>query len=107
MTGRIPNDPGPILGGLNSLGQPLWAPPGPNGFADAAVALVSPEGMKARLDLSWQVASRIQDMADPVDLLDKVAGPAASAETRQALSRAESRQQALAMLLMSPEVQRR
>ena len=107
MTGRIPNDPGPILSGLNSLGQPLWAPPGPNGFADAAAALVSPEGMKARLDLSWQVASRIQDMADPVDLLDKVAGPAASAETRQALSRAESRQQALAMLLMSPEVQRR
>jgi len=107
MTGRVPNDAGPIFGGLNSLGQPLWAPPGPNGFSDATASLVSPEGMKARLDLSWQVASRIQDMADPVDLLDKVAGVAASPETRQALARAESRQQALAMLLMSPEVQRR
>jgi uncharacterized protein (DUF1800 family) len=63
--------------------------------------------MKARLDLSWQVASRIQDVADPVALLDKIAGPAATQDTRQALSRAESRQQALAMLLMSPEVQRR
>jgi uncharacterized protein (DUF1800 family) len=107
LTGRVPTDPGPLLGGLNSLGQPLWSPPGPNGFADTAAALVSPEGMKARLDLSWQVASRIQDVADPVALLDKIAGPAATQDTRQALSRAESRQQALAMLLMSPEVQRR
>ena len=107
MTGRTPADAGPIIGALNSLGQPLWAPTGPNGFPDTAASWVSPEGMKARLDLSWQVASRIQDMADPVDLLDKVAGAAASSETRQALARAESRQQALAMLLMSPEVQRR
>ena len=107
MTGRVPNDAGPIIGALNSLGQPLWSPNGPNGYADTSAAWVSPEGMKARLDLSWQVASRIQDMADPVDLLDKVAGAAASPDTRHALARAESRQQALAMLLMSPEVQRR
>ncbi|MCC2104978.1 MAG: DUF1800 family protein [Hyphomicrobiales bacterium] len=107
MTGRAPVNAGPILGGLASLGQPLWAPAGPNGFADTAAAWVSPEGMKARLDLSWQVASRIQDMSDPADLLDKVAGASASPVTRQALGRAESRQQALAMLLMSPEAQRR
>lgn len=107
MTGRTPVAAGPILGGLASLGQPLWAPAGPNGFADTAAAWVSPEGMKARLDLSWQMANRIQDMADPVEVLDKVAGASASPVTLQALRRAESRQQALAMLLMSPEVQRR
>jgi uncharacterized protein (DUF1800 family) len=33
--------------------------------------------------------------------------PVASVETRQAVSRAESRQQALALLLLSPEFQRR
>ncbi|MDT9702833.1 DUF1800 family protein, partial [Streptomyces sp. P17] len=31
---RIPEDPGRYLGGLNTLGQPLWAPAGPNGFPD-------------------------------------------------------------------------
>jgi len=40
-------------------------------------------------------------------LLDIVAGQAASSETRQTVERAESRQQALALLLMSPEFQRR
>lgn len=107
LTGRVPTDAGPILGGLNTLGQPLWSPAGPNGFADNAATWVSPEGMKARLDISWQIASRIPDMANPVDMLDKVAGAAASPETRQAIARAESKQQGLALLLMSPEMQRR
>ncbi len=34
MMGRIPEDPQRYLGGLNILGQPLWTPAGPNGFAD-------------------------------------------------------------------------
>ena len=107
VTGRTPTDAWQIIGPLNSLGQPLWTPNGPNGFADVSAAWLSPEGMKARLDLAWQMASRIQDMPDPVDMLDKIAGAAASPETRQAIARAESRQQALALLLMSPEIQRR
>ncbi|MFO1115627.1 MAG: DUF1800 family protein [Beijerinckiaceae bacterium] len=106
-TGRAPTDPGPILGGLNTLGQPLWSPTGPNGYSDTAATWISPEGVKARLDLSWQFASRIADMPNPVDTLDKIAGAAASADTRQAIARAESKQQALALLLMSPEMQRR
>ena len=63
--------------------------------------------MKARLDMSWQIASRVPDMPNPVDMLDKIAGQAASPETRQAIARADSRQQALTLLLMSPEMQRR
>ena len=107
INGRTPADVGAILGALGTLGQPLWTPAGPNGFPDTSSAWVSPEGMKARLDISWQIANRIQDMPNPVDMIDKVAGPAASVETRQAVARAETRQQALALLLMSPEVQRR
>ena len=44
---------------------------------------------------------------DPRDLLELVAADAASLETRRTVERAESRQQALALLLMSPEFQRR
>ena len=47
------------------------------------------------------------DTLNPLDLLAQIAGAAASAETRQAIARAESKQQGLAILLMSPEVQRR
>ncbi|MDO8977688.1 MAG: DUF1800 family protein [Afipia sp.] len=107
MMGRIPEDPQRYLGGLNVLGQPLWAPAGPNGFADTNAAWAAPEGIKLRLDIASQIASRIADSIDPRALLDMVAGDAASTETRQTVERAESRQQAFALLLMSPEFQRR
>ena len=107
LLGRIPEDPGRYLGSLNLLGQPLWSPSGPNGFPDTNAAWAAPEGMKLRLDVSAQVASRLADSIDPRDLLELVAADAASPETRRTIEHAESRQQALALLLMSPEFQRR
>jgi uncharacterized protein (DUF1800 family) len=107
LLARIPDDPSRYLGGLSQLGQPLWSPAGPNGFPDSNAAWAAPEGMKLRLDISAQVASRLGDNSDPRDLLELAAADAASSETRQAIERAESRQQALALLLMSPEFQRR
>jgi uncharacterized protein (DUF1800 family) len=107
LLARIPEDPGRYLGSLNLLGQPLWSPSGPNGFPDTNAAWAAPEGMKLRLDISAQVASRLADGIDPRDLLELVAADAASPETRRTIEHAESRQQALALLLMSPEFQRR
>jgi uncharacterized protein (DUF1800 family) len=107
LLARIPDEPGRTLGSLNVLGQPLWTPSGPNGFADTNAGWAAPEGMKLRLDIAAQTASRIADSVDPRDLLEVVAADAASTETRRTIERAESRQQALALLLMSPEFQRR
>jgi uncharacterized protein (DUF1800 family) len=107
LLARIPDDPGPYLNGLNLLGQPLWSPAGPNGFPDTNAAWAAPEGMKLRLDISAQLASRVGASVDPRDLLEFAAADAASEETRRTVERAESRQQALALLLMSPEFQRR
>jgi uncharacterized protein (DUF1800 family) len=107
LLARNPEDPGRYLNGLNVLGQPLWSPAGPNGFPDSNAAWAAPEGMKLRLDISAQFASNLADRIDPRDLLELVAADAASAETRRTIERAESRQQALALLLMSPEFQRR
>ncbi len=107
LLARIPDDPGLYLGSLNLLGQPLWSPAGPNGFPDTNAAWAAPEGMKLRLDISAQIASRLANNIDPRDLLELAAADAASAETRNTIDRAETRQQALALLLMSPEFQRR
>ncbi len=110
-TGRllthVPEDPGPYLNGLNVLGQPLWSPPGPNGFPDTSAAWAAPEGMKLRLDIAAQVAGRVASAVDARDLLDVAFADAASPETRRTVERAASRPQALALLLMSPEFQRR
>jgi uncharacterized protein (DUF1800 family) len=107
LLARVPDDAGIYLGGLNVLGQPLWSPAGPNGFPDTNAAWAAPEGMKLRLDIAAQVASRVGNTLDPRDLLEFAFADAASADTRRTIEHAESRQQALALLLMSPEFQRR
>jgi uncharacterized protein (DUF1800 family) len=107
LLARVPDDPGLYLNGLNVLGEPLWSPAGPNGFPDTNAAWAAPEGMKLRLDIAAQVALRVGNTVDPRDLLEFAVADAASADTRRTIERAESRQQALALLLMSPEFQRR
>jgi len=102
---RVPEDPGLILGPLNVLGMPLWQPPGPNGWPDTVAAWATPKGMKSRLDISAAIAARLKESIHPGELLDATLGEVASRETRQAVTRAESRQQGLALLLMSPEFQ--
>jgi uncharacterized protein (DUF1800 family) len=62
--------------------------------------------MKARLDLASFTAQRMRT-ADPLATLNAALGETAAAETRQAVERAESREQALALLFMPPEFQRR
>jgi uncharacterized protein (DUF1800 family) len=104
---RMPDDPGAILGPLAAMGMPLWQPPGPNGWPDTVDAWASSEGMKSRLDASAAIAARVKDQINPSELIDTISGEAATPETRQAIARAESRQQGLAMLFMSPEFQRR
>jgi uncharacterized protein (DUF1800 family) len=106
-TDFAPNDPGLYLQGLNLLGMPLWQPGGPNGFSDMTDAWASPEGMKARLDLAAFMGQRMHSPADPLATLKTALGETASQETRQAVERAESREQALALLFMAPEFQRR
>jgi uncharacterized protein (DUF1800 family) len=106
-TGFSPTDPGLYLQSLNLLGMPLWQPGGPNGFSDMSDAWASPEGMKARLDLAWSMGQRMHGAVEPMAALKTALGETASPETRQAVERAESREQALALLFMAPEFQRR
>ncbi|MFZ9502121.1 MAG: DUF1800 domain-containing protein [Beijerinckiaceae bacterium] len=107
LTGRMPEDPGRFNTAAASLGQPVWQPPGPNGFPDTAAHWASAQGVKARLDVANEIARRAGDSLNAIDLLEIAFGSAASKETRQTVARAESRRQAFALLLMSPEFQRR
>lgn len=94
------------LGRLGLLGEPLWTPSGPDGHPDTDAAWLAPEGMRTRLDLAARLAAGAGGV-EPRALLDGVLGPRASAETRAAVLRAESRPQAVALVLMAPEFQRR
>jgi uncharacterized protein (DUF1800 family) len=104
-TGVNVMDVRPVMQVQNLLGEPLWRPPAPNGFADDDGTWL--DGLSQRLDVANQMATRIAAAADPSAVFEEVLAPIASAETKRTVARAESRTQALALLLMAPEFQRR
>jgi uncharacterized protein (DUF1800 family) len=104
-TGVTPPDIRPVIQAQNMLGEPLWRPPAPKGFSDDSADWIS--GLAERLDVANQLARRVGSLVEPDAVIDTALGPLASEETRQMVKRAESRPQALALLLMAPEFQRR
>lgn len=102
----VPQDIRRVINTQNLLGEPLWRPPAPKGFADDSVAWL--DGMAERLDIANQLARQIGNNGQqPDEMIDDALGPLASRDTREAIKRAESRPQALALLLMAPEFQKR
>lgn len=103
--GMTPPDVRPVIQAQNLLGEPLWRPPAPNGFSDDSAAWM--DGLPQRLDLANRMARLAGGQADPEAVAERSFGALMSAETKQTLARAESRPQAIALLLMAPEFQRR
>jgi uncharacterized protein (DUF1800 family) len=95
---------GLVMNAQAALGEPLWRPLAPNGYSDIEAAWI--DGVPHRIDIANQLAGRVAHL-DPLALLDSSLGPLASAETRDTVARAESRTQALALLVMTPEFLRR
>jgi len=105
---RATGEPGDIRRVLQAqtlLGEPLWRPPAPKGFSDDNAAWL--DGLAQRLDIANNFARREGLGHDPDAVMEAALGPLASAETRRVVARAESRPQALTLLLMAPEFQRR
>ncbi|MEJ0046198.1 MAG: DUF1800 domain-containing protein [Rhodospirillales bacterium] len=91
---------------LQGLGQPMFRPAFPIGWPDRAADWAGPEAMLQRVDFSYQFAGRVTDQ-EPVDIAENTLGPLLGAETLNQIRHAGSRQDALALLLSSPEFQRR
>jgi uncharacterized protein (DUF1800 family) len=71
---------GRVMAGQALLGEPVWRPPAPNGFADYESAWI--DGLSQRVDIANTFASRVAERLDPVALVEVGLGPLASAETR-------------------------
>ena len=104
-TGVVQTDPARYTGGQALLGEPLWRPSSPKGYPDDEASWI--DGMGRRLDVANNFAERMIGTADPKDIIETVLASTVSDEVKQAVGRAESRQQALALLFMSAEFQRR
>jgi len=95
---------GRVMSAQAGLGEPLWRPPAPNGWPDTESAWI--DGVPHRLDIASEFAGRVPGI-DPLALLETSLGPLASSETRSTVAHAETRSQALALLVMTPEFLRR
>jgi uncharacterized protein (DUF1800 family) len=97
---------GNVMGALGVLGQPLFAAPQPNGWPDRAADWAAPEALLRRIDWSYGLAGRAQDI-DPMRVADASLGPLLRPETAHAVQHAGSRRDALTLLFTAPEFQRR
>ena len=96
----------PLRQALIAMGQPPFSPPSPQGWPDTAGDWAGPDALVKRLDWSRAMADSART-ADPVQIAVDALGDRMSERTRQTIARAESRPDALALLFMSPEFQRR
>jgi len=97
----------PPDGGIALLGQRVQAAPSPAGWPDAAEEWLGPDAVWKRVEWVTRVAERVGRQIDARQLASMSLGPQLSANTTQQLQRAADGPQALALLLLSPEFQRR
>ncbi len=107
--GVTPIDVGPeIIQPLTQLGERPMGAPQPNGWSEQVADWSAPDAIVKRLDWSSRFATlRAPEAGSPSDLAEAALGARLTAPTRLAIARAETRPEALTVLLMSPEFQRR
>jgi uncharacterized protein (DUF1800 family) len=102
-----PRQPEEVLRSFDLLGQRQYTPGSPAGWPDTAKGWDGSDALMHRVLWASRVAGRYEQGIDPVDFATASLGAYARPETVTALKRAASASQALALLLMSPEFQRR
>jgi uncharacterized protein (DUF1800 family) len=102
--GDPPVDP---VAALTRMNQPIWEPPGPDGWPEAAGSWISPPGLTARIEWASQLGVVLEPRIDPRTFVDVALGPLARKETRSAVRSAAERWEGIALVLASPEFNRR
>jgi uncharacterized protein (DUF1800 family) len=94
-------------GGASLLGQRVQGAPSPAGWPDAATEWLGPDAVWKRVEWAARVADRVGTGVDARALAVSAFGPFSSEHTTRQIERAADGKQALALLLLSPEFQRR
>jgi uncharacterized protein (DUF1800 family) len=95
------------LMGLKHMGQVPFNAPSPAGWPDTADSWVSPEAMMTRIDWAMIVGRKLDGHADAREVAKEVMQPLASDTTIFHIENAPSPAEGLALLIASPEFQRR
>ena len=96
---------GPIL---TSLGQKPFSAPSPKGWPEDAQSWAAPDAIIKRMAWAEQAANTMASgVLDPNEAARQALGARLGPDAATAIARAETRREAFAVLLMSPEFQRR
>ncbi|MBA3325626.1 MAG: DUF1800 domain-containing protein [Rhodobacteraceae bacterium] len=98
--------PDPVAA-LRRMNQPLWGAPGPDGWPEAPEAWISPPGLTARIAWASLIGQALAPRVDPRDFIETALGELARDETRVAARVAAERWEGIALVLASPEFNRR
>lgn len=96
-----------IANTIRQLGQPIWRPQSPAGYDDVAASWVAPDALVRRVEVAQRLARKADPTLDARAAAVALLGPSLSKTTATEIARAESPATAIALLLVSPEFQRR
>jgi uncharacterized protein (DUF1800 family) len=96
-----------VMNAFNLLGQRPFAPGSPAGWPDRNSDWDGSAELMKRIELSNDMAQKLGDRRDALVLAPQLLGGTLTIETRQAIARAASPAQALALLMTAPEFLRR
>ena len=102
-----PADAGEVVRTFDLLGQRQYTPGSPAGWPDTSKSWDGSDALMHRVLWASRVGAKYESGMEPAELAVGCLGSCARAETLTALRRATSSAQAVALLLMSPEFQRR
>ncbi|HEX3846205.1 MAG TPA: DUF1800 domain-containing protein [Steroidobacteraceae bacterium] len=103
----VPRDPQEMIRTFDLLGQRQFTPGSPAGWPDTAKGWDGSDALMHRVLWASRMAARFERGQQPTDVAAASLGGYVRPGTTAALRRASSPAQALALLLMSPEFQRR
>ena len=89
------------------MDQAIWFPDAPNGWPEAPEAWITPPGIVARLDWASRMGAAVSDRVDPRGFVRTALGEVARRKTRLAAAAAGERWEGIALVLASPEFNRR
>jgi uncharacterized protein (DUF1800 family) len=95
------------VGIIDRLGQPIWSAPSPAGWEEGLSAWITASQLTERIAWARRLVARFGGETDPRAFLEATMADAARADTIETVSRAPNRAVGLAMVLASPEFNRR
>ncbi|MFZ0498887.1 MAG: DUF1800 domain-containing protein [Steroidobacteraceae bacterium] len=97
----------PPVGLFQLLGQRIWAPGSPAGWPDKSADWDGASELLKRIEWADALGQRVGPRRNAMELAPQLLGQALSGATREAIRRAESASQAIALMLAAPEFMRR